>query len=281
MYSNIITFERNSITEEEVRKEVWSAYVPIEVSLSANETSTLEAPNKFYELLPRTSYLALVSGSVRQHFLSATPAIVDELWFEHKGKPLKWHYPIGVLFDCLGNNLNLPWSLVVHFQGFPSEQLLRCTNEDTVKHHFMNVLKEANYIKHGDSSKINNLSVSDSNDLWEGLKNNDFNQFWRSNIKLVGEEPHWKHIALRVFVKGDFTLLQEGSITPYHDSGVSKTLGEVASEFLKNLFDRAENPQLEIVIQGITPTLDTPIVWLATNCSYPDNFLYIIIRFLE
>ena len=79
------------------------------------------------------------------------------------------HYPVGVLYDLYGNQ-ELPWQLVVHFQGFPSDQLLRCPNEDTVKWQFMNVLKEANYIKHGDTSRVNGLTVAESNDIWDGVK---------------------------------------------------------------------------------------------------------------
>lgn len=35
------------------------------------------------------------------------------------------HYPVGVLFDLLAGQ-QLPWSITVHFQGFPTSQLMRC-----------------------------------------------------------------------------------------------------------------------------------------------------------
>jgi hypothetical protein len=110
------------------------------------------------------------------------------MWLDYVGLPLKWHYPIGVLFDLYASQLSLPWSLSVHFQGFPSQTLLRCAGEETVKSHFVNSLKEvcsflrssspffshkllkANYLKHGDNSKVNALSLSEQNDLWEGLR---------------------------------------------------------------------------------------------------------------
>lgn len=30
-----------------------------------------------------------------------------------------------------------------------------------------------------------------------------------------------------------------------------------------------------VVVQGIRPPLNTPLVWLANNLSHPDNFVYI------
>lgn len=102
-----------------------------------------------YYLAPRGSYLTAIAGPVRDHFLASAPAVVDEMWFDHNGIPMKWyhtlglvahadcnaliswcpcplclglsrHYPIGVLFDMLASTLELPWQLTVHFQGTPT-----------------------------------------------------------------------------------------------------------------------------------------------------------------
>ena len=34
---------------------------------------------------------------------------------------------------------------------------------------------------------------------------------------------------------------------------------------------------LKIIIQGVQPSLVTPMLWLCDTCSHPDNFLHIII----
>lgn len=80
------------------------------------------------------------------------------------------HYPIGVLYDWLTSAEELPWNITVHFQSFPSDQIMKCPNEEIVKRQFMNATKEAIYVRYGDCSRVNSLSVSDSMDLWEGLK---------------------------------------------------------------------------------------------------------------
>lgn len=42
-------------------------------------------------LLPRVSYLTLVTDKVKKHFLKVMRAEdVEEMWFEYEGTPLKW-----------------------------------------------------------------------------------------------------------------------------------------------------------------------------------------------
>jgi autophagy-related protein 5 len=44
----------------------------------------------------------------------------NEIWLEFNGTPLKWHYPVGLLFDLYANMesvaQNLPWCIHVHFE---------------------------------------------------------------------------------------------------------------------------------------------------------------------
>ena len=49
--------------------------------------------NVVHYLAPRGSYLTAIAGPVRDHFLVSAPAVVDEMWFDHNGIPLKWYLP--------------------------------------------------------------------------------------------------------------------------------------------------------------------------------------------
>ena len=50
------------------------------------------------------------------------------MWFEYEGSPVKWHMPIGVLYDqatLLNPEMALPWSITVHFDKFPKGDIIQ------------------------------------------------------------------------------------------------------------------------------------------------------------
>lgn len=53
-----------------------------------------------------------------------------DIWFDCNGTPLKWHFPVGVLFELTAKDKdNLPWMLTIHFSKFPDGMLIRCPNK--------------------------------------------------------------------------------------------------------------------------------------------------------
>jgi len=203
------------------------------------------------------------------------------MWLDCANVPLKWHYPFGVLFDLLGSPTELPWLLTVHFQGFPTAKLLRCSSDVTVKNHYMNVIKEANFLKHGDSYKINSLSRDEQNDLWEGLITRQLNIFWKVNANLFPAMDYLQSLAIRL-VRKDRPYLQE-PVSALDSQGQERTLGDVLHQMLPEAFAGADplpgSKALPIVtIQGVNPPLNTPILWLGEHFSHPDNFLYVIVK---
>ena len=108
-------------------------------------------------------------------------------WFSFEGVPLRWHYPLGLLYDLLAGRdpaaavdalhtnrpraglaaetaekeksrdvvpegrqgERLPWELQVHFTDWPDEQLVRLDAEGRVMHDaFVNSVKEVvNFIR--------------------------------------------------------------------------------------------------------------------------------------
>jgi len=268
---------------EEVRKSIWQGAIPVVFTLTSNEVTALQPPEPYYLMAPRGSYLPVVAEPVRDYLLQAAPARIDEMWFEFKGQPIKWHYPIGVLFDLLtASQLELPWGLTVHFQSFPSDKLMRCSSQEVVKSHYMNVLKEATHLKLGDSNKVNNLPLSEQNDLWAGIVNLNFSQFWSINNKLQTEPLAMKYIPLRICIMGQPTIQEP--VQDIEVEGHPRTLLSVLQELLPGLFPVASgegevvtNNNL-VLVQGIEPPLDTPISWLYQQFSHPDNFLYVVIH---
>ena len=105
-------------------------------------------------LAPRTGYLPLCAEKIRRHFNLASVGGADdnreggaggEMWFEHRGRPLRWNHPIGVLYDCLVGGGKLPWEVVVHIKNYP-DALMR-SGGNAVETHFINQIKQACQIK--------------------------------------------------------------------------------------------------------------------------------------
>lgn len=69
-------------------------------------------------------------------------------WFDYRGLPLKWHLPLGVLYDLVSEPGERPWTLTLHYQGYP-DVLVAWHNHLSSQASFFNSLKEACYICRG------------------------------------------------------------------------------------------------------------------------------------
>ena len=74
---------------------------------------------------------------VRKHFAPSVSANLQEnpMWFEVNGAPVRWHLPVGVLFDLAattqdpsapGGACTAPWNVTVHFDKYPDKEILKC-----------------------------------------------------------------------------------------------------------------------------------------------------------
>jgi len=264
--------------DTQIINEVWESTVPIIFTLDSSDLAQSDKPPAYYLSVPRYSYITLFTGPVKAYFQEYVPSINDEMWFDSEGNPLKWHYPVGVLYDTFGRQ-QIPWPITVHFHGFPSNQLLSCPDVDTIKSHFMNILKEANYIKYGNINKLNDLSVLETTDLWAGVFRNEKDRFWKINQKLV-DKALLNNVAIRIIRPHQNILLQQ----PFQirsPEGREHTLAEILEKFVPDVTVTRQNglptTAHHIIIQGIVPTLDMSLLWLTTNLSNMDNFMYIVI----
>jgi autophagy-related protein 5 len=147
--------------------------------------------------VPRLSYLPFLLPRLHAFFSSSLidPTIPPyDGWFAFESIPLKWHLPIGLLYDLYsgaeasrgGSNRRksiiepdtaaaeakeLPWKLILYFGDWPTDKLVRCDAEGkVVQDAFINMVKEADTVRYGNARGIMSLSKHDSNDLWEGVK---------------------------------------------------------------------------------------------------------------
>ncbi|CAI8050666.1 Autophagy protein 5 [Geodia barretti] len=134
--------------DEGVRRELWDGKIPVCFKLDEDEvTMSIRgdrvAPQPCYMMIPRVSYLPLVYEKLdKLYSRAAGRQVEDEVWVSAEATPLKWHYPVGVLYDLYGRGQNLPWEITVHFRNFPEDILLHCESKEAVEAHFKSKLKE-------------------------------------------------------------------------------------------------------------------------------------------
>ncbi|XP_069091528.1 autophagy protein 5 isoform X2 [Pleurodeles waltl] len=238
--------------------------------------------NSFKLLLPRVSYFMLVTDKVKKHFQKGMrQEDIGEIWFEYEGTPLKWHYPIGLLFDLHASNTALPWNITVHFKNFPEKDLLHCPSKEAIESHFMSSIKEADALKHK-SQVINEMQKNQHKQLWMGLQNDKFDQFWSINRKLMeypAEENGFRYIPFRIYQQtvSERPFIQK-LFRPVAADGQPHTLGDLVKEVCPVAVpSEGGEKKYQLVIHGIEPMLETPVQWLSEHLSYPDNFLHISI----
>ncbi|XP_072911946.1 autophagy protein 5 isoform X2 [Hemitrygon akajei] len=190
------------------------------------------------------------------------------------------HYPIGLLFDLHASNTVLPWNVIVHFKNFPEMELLHCLTKDAVEAHFMSCIKEADALKHK-SQVINEMQKKDHKQLWMGLQNDKFDQFWAINRKLMeypAEEGGFRYVPFRIYQPLNERLFIQKLFRPISSEGQPHNLGDLLKEmFPAAVTSEDVDKQYQVVIHGIEPMLETPLQWLSEHLSYPDNFLHISI----
>eukprot|EP00123_Amoebidium_parasiticum_P020763 comp5595_c0_seq1/m.1503 comp5595_c0_seq1/g.1503 ORF comp5595_c0_seq1/g.1503 comp5595_c0_seq1/m.1503 type:complete len:283 (-) comp5595_c0_seq1:131-979(-) len=273
--------------DREISQMVWDGIVPIVFTLASNEVTSEEPPAPYYVLAQRCSYLTLVTDAVQRHFTNSIsiPDCDDEIWFEYEGIPLKWHWPIGVLFDLYGNPNKLPWPITVHFQCYPEDEILHCQSKEVVEAHLTSCIKEADCLRNGSAKRTLEFQPKHWKQLWEGLRKGRYESYWEINKKLMARDDNQsiKNIPFRLYVKNQ--NVQRDPFSPLHVDGRQKTLGDMLCELRPDLFppgstspNATEQPKAKLLIHGVNASYDTPVLWMSDNLSHPDNFLHIILH---
>ncbi|KAH8554674.1 autophagy protein Apg5-domain-containing protein [Umbelopsis sp. PMI_123] len=270
-----------------VSKSVWEGRIPLAISIDESEAQhfgTNNTPSPIFIEVPRTSYLTLLTEEVRDLYKAvgiAVPESTAEIWFEYQGKPLKWHYPLGLLYDILcisdpsyqqvDSVKAIPWNINVHFRNYPVAHLFRDQSAVTAQDFFMSMIKEADFLRYGSTKRVMNLSKSDQTQLWNSLCSNDYESFWKVNQRLIPlDDQVVRHIPLRLYLPDDCPVIQD-RVSPRNEEGEELTIQQIIQQLLPTL----DTSDSKAVCHGVVVPLDTPIVWASRNLAYPDNFLHI------
>jgi autophagy-related protein 5 len=152
--------------------------------------------------VPRISYIPLLLPRIHAFFrgsLINEEANFWDGWLSYEDVPLKWHFPVGLLYDLysgvsdqlqddtgnggrksqqvygaeeqkLRDQLRT-WKLTVHFESWPSEALAKLDKDGKfMRDAFTNSVKEASFMRHGSGKVVMALSKEDSTQLWDSVE---------------------------------------------------------------------------------------------------------------
>lgn len=187
--------------------------------------------------LPRLSYLAFLLPKLHAFFYADLiyPEVSwADAWLEFENVPLKWHYPLGLLYDLYSGADPVfshdtsaksqehdiePWKLTVHFSKYPEDHLVKLDpDEKHLRDLFTNNVKEvrclcplhlfltnrkpqADFLRNGTGKTVMFLSKEDSDNLWEGVKRHDLDLFNPVNKKLLNPQGvSLRNIPVRLYL---------------------------------------------------------------------------------
>lgn len=191
------------------RRLVWEGTVPLEIKVDGKElpAGSDRGLECYYIQAPRISYLPLLIPDIKKHLIDvildeASSALIkeDDWWFEEteRGGLMKWHWPIGLLYDynlisqglhststSYGSSLPTePLRLTLHLTSPPLDKLLLTPSAETCKLSYMGQLKEADFLRWGSTKRVTGLRKQDHDGLWEGVRSHNFEDFWRIGSKI-------------------------------------------------------------------------------------------------
>ena len=256
-------------TDERFQETVWDTKISIKIEVS---TRDLVSSN-----IPLTLYYRF--GDIIKNFENYITANLEDIWLEYNNIPLKWQYPLGVIVDSLGINIeNGPVPIIVHVRQIPDDKVLKYTSLDSLRYYYINSLKEANIIKFPKENKIMNLNPQDTGKLKDIVYSNDPKMIkdFRQIMNVINDNgfvPFAKYPVKLVFSQTDIVLTKPIEIS--QNAFSTFTMGDYLKKVLGN--DNYEDLKklCNIIIHGIEIEENMNFIFYYSNFLYMDNFLYI------
>ncbi|KAI9501407.1 autophagy protein 5 [Coemansia spiralis] len=294
-------------------QKIWNGMIPIELQLAAADAIELLASavlpepfQTFYMLVPRVGYLPFTTARIKEQWLdpmlemsgSRTQNVKEtEFWFEYNKQPLKWHYPVGLLYDMLVREPELPWSLTLHVRKYPTPKLIPSPSIQSMRDMFMAMIKEADFIRNGSTKRVMDLAKSDQMQLLDGLQDHSFEKYFAIHSIIVpaskgAKTKSLKAVPLRFYMASggqEDSAKEAPDISQFHVSQFPVPLTKEGSTDLLVLADAfrvcyeidqsgdAFVTNCACICQGVSIPWETPISWLVDNFFYADCFLHLVV----
>ncbi|KAF2725488.1 autophagy protein 5 [Polychaeton citri CBS 116435] len=288
----------------QLQTQIWQGSLPLEIHLSSSDCRTYNGSQPYLIQYPRLSYLAFLLPRLHSYFRSELihPEVSHhDAWFSFENVPMKWHYPLGLLYDVFsgtdpvgsdqdGHGNTTSWKLTVHFTDYPHEQLVQLDPDGrTMLDAFINSVKEADFIRNGTARAVMSLSKDDSDSLWDAVKTHNMTRYTQINSKLLSPPGVTiKHVPFKIYLPTSSdpsstpaTIPEEGTATdanapqakPGHirvvqalmplqtSSRQPQTVGTALNSILPTIFPSRRNPLLA------QPVLHGTVVPMGANLA--------------
>ncbi|KAL8675832.1 MAG: hypothetical protein Q9186_007566 [Xanthomendoza sp. 1 TL-2023] len=289
---------------------IWNGSVPLDIRLSPQECRVYDKADPFLIQYPRLSYLPFLLARLHAFF---DPSLIDPSlaahggWFSYEDVPLKWHYPLGLLYDLFSGAAQakvsesdkndhspprrpstLPWRLTLHFTDWPGDQLVQPDAEGKVLHDaFINSVKEADFLRNGTAKGIMSLSKDDSTQLWNAVQEHQRSVFDPILQRLLyAQGAPLRHIPLKVYLPsspsasepstGHLRVIQSLITPSLQGTKEPQTLGTALHALLPTLFPSRRTPILaKPMLHGAVVPLSSQVEGLLREAAYLDGWLHV------
>ncbi|BEJ12956.1 hypothetical protein CspHIS471_0301300 [Cutaneotrichosporon sp. HIS471] len=249
------------------RRLAWSATVPLNIRLA-----TAGGPvDQYFIQAPRYTYLALLLPTIREHLVEL--ALDDE---------------------ALSRTNESDWwfELDVSDSPFPSDALAVPPTVEAVKTHFVSQVKEADFVRWGNTKRVTGLRRADLEAGWDGVVAGDYDLHHRMAGRIVplpipasrptSPQPDKidsaysaRILPIKVYLPDGAVAIQ-APVAPLTD-GRPTTLLQMLRTTLPLLFENGYGAAQPIA-QGILLPPDADVAWLAACMAGADGWLRIGIR---
>ncbi|KAH0369044.1 autophagy protein 5, partial [Aureobasidium melanogenum] len=300
-----------------IQKKVWAGSLPLEIRLASADCRTYDETDPYLINIPRLSYLAFLLPRLHAFF---SPHLIDPSipfqngWLSFENVALKYHYPIGLLYDLFsgaapanpeddgtedGEGL-LPWKLELRYSEFPDEQLMGLDGEGKVlRDCFVNAVKEADVIRNGKGNVYMGLSKDDSDNLWQAVQDHNLAKFNTVHNKLLNPPgTPLRNIPIKFYLptapptssSGEGSEAEpaqasirtvQGLVAPSAATRQPNLLGIALNEILPTVFPSRRTSLLAVpVLHGAVVPMNAPVEELMRAAAFTDGFLHIVIAML-
>ncbi|KAJ5811935.1 hypothetical protein N7474_008236 [Penicillium riverlandense] len=271
-----------------IQKNVWDGRVPLEIVLAPSESRTFDQTDPYLISYPRVSYLPSLLPKLRAFFSSSLiepHSQPHDGWFAFEDVPLKWHYPVGLLFDLYAgvepatrtssrdedspeSGSSLPWRLTVHFSDWPDDDLVRLDADGMVMNDaFINSVKEADFLRNGTAKGIMSLSKEDSSGLWKAVEEVNLSSFQRiSNTLLPPPSQPFRNVPIRIFLPlppdaetGSLKVVQS-PLPPSIPASSIQSSQSISSRSSSGMQPQTVGTVLHTLLPNLFPSRRTPVL---------------------